>query len=75
MAITAFEIDDLTGEYVDGPARLDTEVDVALEELGDRIVLTQTARHPATPDRAVRGELTKADARQLQRELDRLLED
>lgn len=75
MPITAYQLGDLDGEFVDGPSHLETDVDVELGRLGERLVLTQTTRHPAAPDRAIRSELRPEEARELQRELDRLIEE
>lgn len=75
MPLTAIELADLDGEYVDGPSHLETDVDLELGQLGDRIVLTQTSKHRAAPDRAIRTELLPGEAKQLARELDRLLDD
>ena len=72
---TTFELGGLVGEHIDGPAHLETAVDVELERRDEGIVLTQTAMHPATPDRAVRCELDRSDAADLRDELDQLLAD
>lgn len=70
MAIAAFELADLEGEFVDGPSHLETAVDVEVSRLGERVELTLTTKHPAAPDRAVRTELPPAAAAELGRELD-----
>lgn len=75
MPINAFELPELEGEYIDGPSHLESEVDLELSQLGDRVVLTLTATHPAAPDRSVRTELHPGEAMQLYRQLGRLLED
>lgn len=75
MSINAVKLSELSGEFVDGPAHTRSEVEVALERIGEEIVLTQTAKHRAAPDRSIRGELTTEDARKLHGELERLLEE
>lgn len=75
MPLTAYEISGLPGEFVDGPSHLETEVDLELGALGDRVELTQTTRHPAAPDRAVRCELGPEEVEALRAELDDLVED
>lgn len=70
MPIGAFKLSDLEGEFVDGPSRLETDVELELERLGDRVVVTQTSKHVAAPDRSIRSELRPEEAAELRRELD-----
>lgn len=65
MAIGAFELAGLEGEYVDGPSHLEATVDLEVARLGERVVVTLTTKHPAAPDRAVRAELAEADTEEL----------
>ncbi len=69
MPIGAFELAALDGEYIDGESHVQTDVELELGRLGDRLVLTQTATHAAAPDRAVRAELGTDDARRLRQAL------
>lgn len=75
MAIGAFELADLEGEFVDGPSHLETNVDVEVSRLGERVVLTLTTKHPAAPDRAVRAELPPAAAEALGREIEAVVDE
>lgn len=70
MPIGAFKLADLEGKFVDGPSHLDTDVELELERLGERLVFTLTTKHPAAPDRAIRTELDPAEAEALRRELE-----
>lgn len=69
MPIEAFELAGLSGEFVDGSAHLETDVELELGRVGDRIVLTGTAERPAAPDSAVRAELRPEEADALRRAL------
>jgi hypothetical protein len=75
MPIGAVRISNLEGQLVDGPSRVDMSVDVELESLGDTVVLTQTTKHPAAPDRTIRSEFSEEAARELKQALERTLED
>lgn len=74
MPIGAFKLSGLSGEYVDGPSHVETDVDLEVGRLGERIVLTQTTTHRAAPDRSIRTELAPAEAETLARELEAVLD-
>lgn len=75
MSADVFELAELAGEHVDGPAHTQSTIDLTVERRGDRVVLTQTARRRAVPDRSVRSELDPEAAEALRRELGELIEE
>lgn len=74
MSIGALRISNLDGQLVDGPSHVDMDVELELESLGDSVVLTQTAKHPAAPDRSIRSEFSEAAATELYRALEQVVE-
>lgn len=75
MPLGALRISNLEGQLADGPSHVDMSVDLELESLGDSIVLTQTAKHPAAPDRSIRSEFSEEAAEELMRALERALDE
>lgn len=75
MPLGALRISNLEGQLVDGPSHVDMAVELELESLGDSVVLTQTAKHPAAPDRSIRSEFSEEAAAELKRALERVLEE
>lgn len=75
MSADVFDLSELAGEHVDGPAHTQSTVELTVERRGGGIVLTQTARRRAVPDRSIRSELEPEAARALRRELDELVEE
>lgn len=71
MPIGAVRLSNLEGELVDGPSHVEMAVELELETLGDSVVLTQTAKHPAAPDRSIRSEFGPEAAAELRRTLER----
>lgn len=71
MPIGAVKISNLEGELVDGPSHVDMAVELEVETLGDSVVLTQTTKHPAAPDRAIRSKFGPEAARELAQALER----
>ena len=70
MPIGAVRISNLEGELVDGPSHVDMHVELTVETLGDTVALTQTAKHPAAPDRSIRSEISQEAATELYRALE-----
>lgn len=74
MPIGAVKLSNLEGELVDGPSHVAMAVELEIETLGDSVVLTQTAKHPAAPDRAIRSEFGAEAAAELREALERATE-
>lgn len=75
MSIATLRISNLEGELVDGPSHVEMSVELEVERVGDQVAITQTAKHPAAPDRAIRSEFGPEAATELRRALEQAADD